>query len=500
MGAPSVTSRADRNVLEAMTEIAPGSGDAADEARLLTSFLPTPRFLVALDPDILLVLGERGTGKTALFTVLGQQGMAAFANLGLKRVLRAYAVDAASIPNLIIDKVLHAASPARLQAFWLGRLVHTLRGELGASAAVAAIASAPTEDARLSAVEAHLEGAFAALDAYDRELGARDLLASVCYDRLDVMMPTYRGAVSPVGALLAFWFAQRRRWRHLRPKVFLRIDLFDAALAAFPDGAKFFAGHQTELVWSRLDAWRMWVKRMANHHVHGERVRRWMSTVSPELRFEAHEVLGHLPVAGLQMALFVDSASVDRRAPDERRIAPLIYDLVGRYLGANARKGDSFTWIPSHVEDANGRLLPRPFLHVLRLAAKEALGREADRQGAFPMIPSDITRSFDAVSVLRLREVLDEDPWIAQVAPHLSGMVVPAPLGEWVERVSHVRWSAPSPDEPRATLDAGTPPEEVVERLRARGILERRSDDRFNVPEIYRAALAVKRKGGPSRG
>ncbi|HMV69185.1 MAG TPA: hypothetical protein PKA64_20225, partial [Myxococcota bacterium] len=135
MGAPSVTSRADRNVLEAMTEIAPGSGDAADEARLLTSFLPTPRFLVALDPDILLVLGERGTGKTALFTVLGQQGMAAFANLGLKRVLRAYAVDAASIPNLIIDKVLHAASPARLQAFWLGRLVHTLRGELGASAA-----------------------------------------------------------------------------------------------------------------------------------------------------------------------------------------------------------------------------------------------------------------------------------------------------------------------------------------------------------------------------
>ena len=47
----------------------------------------------------------------------------------------------------------------------------------------------------------------------------------------------------------------------------------------------------------------------------------------------------------------------------------LVY-LIGRYIGASPKKGDSYSWVPNHLQDANGDLAPRSFLKCYACAAK----------------------------------------------------------------------------------------------------------------------------------
>jgi hypothetical protein len=63
-----------KNLLQLIVDIAPGRGTAEhesdDEALFLKNFLPVPDYRRALEPDILLILGGRGVGKTELFRLL----------------------------------------------------------------------------------------------------------------------------------------------------------------------------------------------------------------------------------------------------------------------------------------------------------------------------------------------------------------------------------------------------------------------------------------------
>lgn len=281
--------------------------------------------------------------------------------------------------------------------------------------------------------------------------------------------------------------------------------LFEAVQTAFPDGSKFFAGHQTELVWDRMQVWRMWVKRMVNRGPQPRqwRVKTWMSQVSPNLSFEELPGLGLVPREGrfdLQMHLFEAALRSERRDPGERVIAPLIYDLVGRYMGSGPRKGDSFNWVPEHAEDANGRVLPRSFLHILRTAAKLAQERGLlPREETLPLRPSDIVAGLVNASELRLRDLLDEDPWIEQVRATLAGMEVPAPEEEWLQRLAAVRWGPGDPRRNRSTLPPDIEPTQVLSLLCRRGVVQKRSNSHYSVPDIYRPALKLKRRGGPKR-
>jgi hypothetical protein len=497
-------------VLAAMVDIAPKSGDAADDSDILRSFLPTPAFIRALDPAILLVLGERGAGKTALFSVLAaRDGLHALLKAADQRVLGVREVltlgETARPPQVLMHRLLQNTSPARAQVFWLLDLLRGLSSREGAALPedVRAVIEAGSWDRGLDMAEQQVDRLFAAVDTLDAQLRADGGELTVCYDQLDVLMPTLPGSVQPIAALFNLWFSQRRRWLRIRPKIFLRVDLFESVQAAFPDGSKFFAGHQTELSWDGMQVWRMWVKRLANRGEPSrqEAVRAWARRVSRTLDFQEKEGLGQVPSevsSEPQLTMFDTFLGVERWEPGERALAPLMYDLVGRYMGASHRKGDAFRWVPEHVEDGHGRLLARSFLHVLQHAAEIARERPIGA-GARPIRPADVVQGLERASVLRLKDVMDEDPWIEQVLPPLEGMEVPASEAEWCDLLAKVQWKPASDIHARATLPADTPPQQVLSLLERRGIIQKRSAGKYSVPEIYRAALKVKRRGGPKR-
>lgn len=513
-------------ILRAIVDAAPPTGDAADDVEPLPMFLPTGSFLRALDPSILLVKGDRGAGKTALFNALAHGGVAALVGLAratsrawpeAKRpgVWATVAVGQVDFPEqLVAGERLAGRTDRELQAFWLGLLVRSLReGEhlVGFGGQPwARLGGRCTVQERIDLTLAHLEEVLFALDELDARLHHEGRRLFVCYDQLDRLMPVFAHARDPVGALLAFWYGQQRRWRALSPKVFLRIDLFDDVQLAFPDASKFFAGHQTELEWDRMDAWRMWIKRLVNQpdRARNQEVRRWARETSPGLLFEQHETLGFIPMVQAspppQLALFDRSAPQEQRRPGEEHLAPLIERLVGKHMGAGPRKGLSFAWVPAHVEDALGRLLPRSFLHTMREAGARALERwEAtapDKRAPHPMQPSDLVAGLEKASQLRLEDLCDEDPWIREIREPLSGMVVPATREEWLRRLDLVpRSGVADENHLRRYVPNGTSSADILETLGRRGIVERRSSDTFTVPELYRAALEVRRKGGPQR-
>jgi hypothetical protein len=97
-----------KNLLQLIVNITPGRGAAEhesdEEILFLKNFLPVPDYRRALEPDILLILGGRGVGKTELFRLLAiETGRATLVqNLGIR-----------ALPSL--DKTIWIAAFGRIR-------------------------------------------------------------------------------------------------------------------------------------------------------------------------------------------------------------------------------------------------------------------------------------------------------------------------------------------------------------------------------------------------
>ena len=477
-----------RSVVSAVATMVPRSGAAEDEdaSERLHPFFPAPAFGQALDPSILLVLGERGTGKTELFQVLRHGGFAAVVSAA-QRSGAEPDTEALTIGEddwgrqAEVSQFFRVAPPDARAAFWLGllaRRVNTLPvavacpppasfAEVLGSREVSVWASAAAR--QLGALYAWLDDVEAALDAQRRTL-------VICYDQLDRTTLTYSELFAPLRALLQFWFEQRRRWRRLRPKLFLRPDLFDSETLAFPDGSKFFRASYRELAWSKHDLYQMWVKRLVNMRGDGA-VEPWLSATSPELGFFAASELGWMPYRATEPLL-----------------RPLVHSLAGRYMGANARKGESYNWIPNHVQDAHGRMAPRSFLALWQAAAERALLRPFGDES--PIRAEDLHHGLSVASSARIAELSEDDPWMGGLSDSFDGVSVPAARAELEGLLRRTAW--PTGDRP-PPFDAVTDAPRLLDHLIRRGVVAERPDGRVSAPDLYLFGLGMKRKGGVRR-
>ena len=72
---PALRKEHQMNVLEALTNLGYGQSEAEPPQAFRKRLLPVPEHLRALDPDVVLVVGDRGTGKSALFQSVFTQGL-----------------------------------------------------------------------------------------------------------------------------------------------------------------------------------------------------------------------------------------------------------------------------------------------------------------------------------------------------------------------------------------------------------------------------------------
>jgi hypothetical protein len=482
-------------LLEALRNRFAWAGDASrqpDGDPFWHHFVPVPRHLRAFDRDVVLVLGERGTGKSQLFQgVISRNGFSSLLPyMGNVRLpvgdlhwLTGYAGNTIGFPDykglrhLLDDGGLNRDQTA--MDLWMAYLIRAIGDHLPPQAQkIMGGVLQPQGGDAISVLRAFAslhETPTLLLDNLDQELQRTGQTLIIGYDELDTLGGfDYTLMREMLRGLIGFWAHYHRRWQNIRGKVFIRTDLyrqFGSLLG--PDLSK-LAANRVEIEWTDDELRYLLCKRLLNTHSIFQRFAKGSGC-----GWEKDSQFGLVPKMG--------------KIDDWR---PFIEKIVSPFMGAGIKKGKTWYWIIDHIRDGRGKASPRPLL----LMFEQAAGYEEQHALALPdqlLNHSALRAALDAVSLEEVNKA-KELPWLEGLAERLKGLHVPIERDEVVKKIRDrwkQRWSQQTDQPPPAdTADA------FVELLIDWGIFSRRTNGKLDVPDLYRVGLHMLRKGGVKIG
>ena len=477
-----------------------GSGQADHETPELTARLlyPVTEHLRAFDPNVVLVVGPRGSGKTTLFKAFfsndpdlvravaarmpktpaphAQPGASEWAWVAAHPA-GGHFPDTQALPQCARSdedarKIWHAML-VRCFADWFdGHWKEKLKPILDPMAAELGDV--------LSAYDAPETNPTAALDALERTLQQEGRGIFVGYDELDTLGGFDQALTARmVRGLVAFWSDYSRRWKRIRAKIFLRADLFRRHTGmGTADFAK-LAATRTELRWSDAALLGMLVKRIANAsdglaaYCKGARI-----------KFEDDDVLRRLPRVGM---------------PDDA--FPLLHRLAGEFMGAGKKKkGYVRNWILAHLRDGNGEISPRSLVRLVEQAA----GKEAANQPLRPprlIHPAALLQALDDVSHGHVTQSISSEwPWLEGVRTRLAADRLVPWERKGIVALLDADWDRSWGSSDQVVRPPVDRPADFLDYLIEIGVFRRRFDDLVDVTDLYLSGLRLRRKGGVKLG
>lgn len=167
-------------------------------------------------------------------------------------------------------------------------------------------------------------------------------------------------------------------------------------------------------------------------------------------------------------------------------------------MGKDPKRGFSYSWVPNHIQDANGAVSPRPFLKCFVFAAAQLCEHSSELEklsGDNLISPSRLQGALAEVSKDRVKELIeDEYKWLETLTRKLNGKSMLMERSELLKYLSPDGW----PKDERDTLP-GTTPDELLDALENLGIFIETEDERINTPELYLHGFGLKRRGGIKR-
>jgi len=175
--------------------------------------------------------------------------------------------------------------------------------------------------------------------------------------------------------------------------------------------------------------------------------------------------------------------------------------LAGAYMGdgpSGYKKGKTYEWPVAHLADAFAEVTPRSFLGLMIAAAK---------YGAVPndrvITPEGIRHGLRAASKTRVDQLHQEFLWIKGVLAPLAGLLLPQSEDEVFNAWRKTKTLA------QLTADAKAskylPPFEIAKSnserdlflaLQKIGVMFSRKDGRLDMPDLFRVAARLLKKGG----
>lgn len=315
----------------------------------------------------------------------------------------------------------------------------------------------------------------------DSDLSRRGVHAILLFDALDRSADDWKTMTSLTRGLLQVAL-DLRAYRRIRAKVFLRSDqAAESRVFDFPDASK-LRPSSVELNWPRHELYGLFWQCLA----------RGPYRSSFDIPVDEDSESTNDPTALI---------SVSRRfVADEDAQRARFHDLTGRWMGTDPRRGIPFTWIPNHLGDANQKVSPRSFLTVLRAAARHTEQHHRDHPRALHY--NSIKHGVQEASRHRVAELREDYPWMDRFLRPLQGSALPYPFREVTDRwqdtgVFDKRYRDLGGDEARVPPSRfDDDPDEVREELEALGVFQRLLDGRVNIPDVFRVAYGIGRKGG----
>ncbi|MFG2964305.1 hypothetical protein ACGFZS_13595 [Streptomyces sp. NPDC048288] len=326
----------------------------------------------------------------------------------------------------------------------------------------------------------------------DKEAQDKRVTHLILFDALEHLHRVRSQADRLVSGILELALAMRLGTRNIRFKVFIRPDMYDGALLHFPDASK-LSSNAAALTWSRANLYGLLFHTLGNHD----------GDVAARFR---HLTGGWQPEADGQRHVPPALLSGDEQFQTEQFTL-----IAGPYMGSNFRKGHTFTWLPNHLMDGVEQVSPRSFLSALQKALAETRDQYAGHE--FALHHEGIRRGVQTASETRVAEVGEDMPWVRLAIEALAGRQVPIEQekveGLWEESrlVDALRKEAeryvPSDSQEDTLVRTGPrhpgDPALLIEELISLGVMRRRRDGRIDLPDVYRIAFNVGRKGGVPR-
>jgi len=321
----------------------------------------------------------------------------------------------------------------------------------------------------------------------DRDLVHRGNVLLLLFDSLDRLADDWGQIREILSAALKLGLECRTR-RAIRFKFFLRPDMVeeDDEIWRFTDSSKLVHSKE-ELTWRSNDLFGLILLYLANSQSAGIEFRQ---TVSNQTHVVWQESNGAYPLP--------------RDLISEQPLRSIVEALAGSWVGTSSRRGFTYTWIPTHLSDAKGRLSPRSILLAFKHAAKWTAERHPSHVNALHY--EGIQQGVVEASKIRINEIKEDYPWVGPLLKALEGATVPL----WSFELED-KWPANCI---KASLDAAhekqrLPPRRyssdpnrkgdlhaLVDDLIELAVLYRTEDGRLNMPDIFRVGFGIKRKGG----
>ncbi|MBN8419556.1 MAG: P-loop NTPase [Verrucomicrobia bacterium] len=471
--------------LNALSDIVGGKvvGDSVGEfsspEKLKQNFFPLKDYKFIFTPRTFLVLGGKGSGKSALSAALTASG-------DFYKGLREYCggtdqqeggwhfyqgmAAGTGFPDKQAFRALNDATPASIETYWLLLLIRRL------------VDSRPDLNGSLhEKLHPILDAPFSQLPtiANDSQIGAigmewlhgQDLILTktkeqvfMVYDYLDSEVPSdggLRGRV--VGALLSLWHGLTERFTSLRAKIFLRQDIFDREVGdGITDKAK-LKNFAVNLEWTYEQllnlVWKRWIARSENVQ------KAFFPDFKESLDCRFVSQFGPIPVL------------------TEEQSAQVLNQLFGPRMGAN-NQAKPINWVKIHLSDANGRLAPRAILTLFSKVA--ALQREAD--ATLPIKSSHLDQAGAEVSTTSASDLREEYP---ELVPFLEKL---KDLKRFPRAEKEVREALETAS---STLHVGA----AIQRLQDIGVFfpyktaTKKGEQRLHIPDVYLYGLGLERTG-----
>lgn len=479
-------------LLEAMSRVVPEANLTAASEQEFTSnddlikrFYPRKDYKFIFEHDRFLILGEKGVGKTALFTVLSHKEYAKhlaeycgisdedFAStewlVGLTN--SDYYPTENNFSNLI------GFNTTQFKNYWLCLLIRSIYLnkcdwiELGTIKQVDVLVAADVASLKLYAADIEfMEKLEEWLNLYQKECNSRNKKITIIYDYLDLLIPgesQLRGKL--IAALISFWFNNLSRYKYIRAKIFLRQDIYDREVqSSLTDKVK-IKNYSVELKWEYDQLLNIVWKRMLEDNSSIEDYLKSELKEKFNLIRDRNNSLGYIPYF---------SAEANRIILD---------NLLGNYMGSN-NKAFPYNWIIYHLSDTHSNISPRSIITLFAATARTQL---ADTKPYDYVIrPYNMEISMEIVSKIRLEDLKEEFPEFEDVFNNLKEYVPQFPVEERdlknaLTKIKHTEEGI----------------QEIIEKLMVIGVIKSykpKSKDtslRYHIPDIYLIGMNLKRTG-----
>ena len=436
--------------------------------------------LKAIEPNVLLVSGGRGAGKTFWWSALQEAAVRRLlAQSGERTALSentevrvGFGVRPAPDDYPSVDSFRSLRAKHEPRDIWRTVLAWQL-----ARGTDHPLANLATWEDRANFVAGDPEGVDRFLQERDAEYDWKGVDFLLLFDGLDRCAEDWAETNKMVRVLLQVAL-EVRSYRRLRLKVFLRsVHASDEAIAAFPDASKAMAT-QVELTWPALELYGLLWHCLANGF-YGDVFRPYLWDRWPALEMPEHTMY-QVPRP------FVLNEDLQREK---------FHALAGKRMAGGFWRVPPYAWIQDHLADSQRRVSARSFLAALRMAARHTADEHPTH--AYALHPESIIYGVREASKIRVREMQEDYPWIDAAMRPLRGMSVPIEFEAFAERwrgEQVVENLADSPELPPRHLAEGV--DGLRRDLEAQGVFQRLLDGRVNIPDVYRIGYGLGRRGG----